>query len=448
LSRILIVDDDKALCRSLQIQLQLHNHEASSAYDVSSGLELSRKIIPELILLDINLPDQDGLSALPLFLELYPETPIVIMTAESGSQLVVDAMRIGAVNYLRKPFDLKEVLQILETFTRNKEASRIQLSDEDKPLAEEIPPEMIGSHPTMINILKNIGLLSRSRVTVLIQGESGTGKELAARILHEATAPGQPFVAVNCSAVVPTLLESEFFGHEKGAFTGADKTKIGKLQHAGEGTVFLDEIGDMPLNLQSKLLRVLQEEEFVRVGGLKSIQFKARIIAATHCDLEQIISTGDFRQDLYYRLAVSSIHLPPLRERCEDIPLLVEFLFNKIRRKLQCNISSISEEAMMLLRSYDWPGNVRELENVLTRASAIGKSSILHKEDIEFTPSSVGRKATLNDLPVALVDAERQHIARILDQNNWNISHSATMLEISRTTLRKKIADFHLKEAR
>jgi two-component system response regulator AtoC len=306
--------------------------------------------------------------------------------------------------------------------------------------------EMIGSHPRMMEVHKTIGLLSRSRLTVLIQGESGTGKELAARILHNASASDKPFVAVNCSAVVPTLLESEFFGHERGAFTGADKVKIGKLQYAGEGTVFLDEIGDMPLDLQGKLLRVLQEEEFVRVGGLEHIRLQARIVAATHHDLEKLIREEKFRRDLYYRLAVSSIILPPLRERRSDIAQLVEFLLRKISGKLNRTVATVSESALQHLMHYDWPGNIRELENVLTRAAALSSRKVLQRSDLDtLTMETAGTPAD-TDMPLTLFGVEKKHIEKVLIMNNWNITRSAQMLDISRTTLRKKIKDYQLRE--
>ncbi|MCL7486710.1 MAG: sigma-54 dependent transcriptional regulator [Desulfobulbaceae bacterium] len=446
MSRILIIDDDLALCRSLELQLKLHNHEADCACDVTEGLALASSIAPDLMLLDINLPGQDGLSALPDFIQQNPQMPVVIMTGEPGNQLVVEAMHNGAVDYLRKPFELNSLLDVLNTFAGQKGSGHHALEPAEEPAAGDTAVEMIGAHPLMTAIHKTIGLLSRSRVTVLIHGESGTGKELAARILHQASTPGQPFVGVNCSAVVPTLLESEFFGHEKGAFTGADRVKIGKLEYAGEGTVFLDEIGDMPQDLQGKLLRVLQEEEFVRVGGLKPIPLKARIVAATHCDLEQLTRTGRFRQDLFYRLAVSTIELPSLRKRREDIPMIAEFLLRRINRKLHHPLTAISQEALDYLSTGDWPGNVRELENVLTRAVALAKTSILSREDLGHSPRAACEMESAAQ-SLSLVDAQKHHIQRILTMNRWNITHSARILQISPTTLRKKIADFQLKPA-
>lgn len=449
MSAILIVDDDRALCRSLEIQFQLLQHEVRSAFDACDGLALAKEFVPDLLLLDINLPGQSGLSALPDFRQQHPDTPVIIMTGEPGNHLVVEAMRNGAEDYIRKPFELEKIFHILKTYARDRKKDSVKLEQgQDTAEYDAMRPEMIGSHPAMMATHKTIGLLSRSRVTVLIHGESGTGKELAARILHEATTPGRPFVGLNCSAVVPTLLESELFGHEKGAFTGADKVKIGKFEYADDGTVFLDEIGDMPLDLQGKLLRVLQEEEFVRVGGLNPILLKARIVGATHYNLAERVREGAFREDLFYRLSVSSIEIPPLRERREDIPMLAEYLLRKINRKLSSGISSISDDALSYLTGFDWPGNVRELENVLTRAVALAKNSQLTRESFEFIHQAAIEKNGLKDVPLSLADAEKQHIEKILVVNKWNITHSAKMLSISPTTLRKKIADYNLEKIR
>jgi two-component system response regulator AtoC len=305
---------------------------------------------------------------------------------------------------------------------------------------------MIGAHPKVVALHKKIGLLSRSKVIVLVQGESGTGKELAARILHQAGSPGKPFVAVNCSAVVPTLLESEFFGHEKGAFTGADRVKIGKLEYADGGMVFLDEIGDMAMDLQAKLLRVLQEEEFVRVGGLEPIPLTARIVAATHCDLQRLVSEGRFREDLFYRLSVSSLHMPPLRERRTDIPLLAEALLEKIAAKFQCRKPTLSDDALQKLLAHDWPGNVRELENVLTRAAVLAVDTMLTAEDLQLAQAGMGKMAPgdCGARPATLADAEKRHVEKTLNSLRWNITKVAKQLAISPTTLRKKISDYCL----
>ncbi|MCB2183786.1 MAG: sigma-54 dependent transcriptional regulator [Desulfobulbaceae bacterium] len=445
MSDILIIDDDKALCRSLQIQLQAEAHNVHLVHSIGDAIQfIARSNAPDLILLDVNLPDGSGLQRLPDLLKENPNLCIVIMTGDSDNKAVIDAMRNGAFDYLRKPLDLDDLFDMVHKVTdRRKKEKNPQKNDDSGPSFDD----MIGSDPQIIDLLKNIGLLSRSRVTVLIRGESGTGKELTARILHEASSPDMPFVAINCSAVVPTLLESELFGYEKGAFTGAEKTKIGKMEYAGEGTLFLDEIGDMPLDLQSKLLRVLQEEEFVRVGGLDSLPLKARVVAATHCDLEEMVEEKKFRQDLFYRLNVSRLQIPPLRKRRQDISLLAENLLRKICRKLGTEEAVITQEAMAKMHSYDWPGNVRELENVLTRAVALSRDSHILAEDIQLHKSpSPNHSSSKQEQATTLADAEKEHIAKTLAQNNWNITHTAQKLAISPTTLRKKINTYQIKK--
>ena len=444
MSSILLIDDDKALCRSLEIQFQIHKHQARSAHNVAQGYNLAQEFTPDLLLLDINLPDQDGISALPDFLKLHPRTPVIIMTAEPGNQSVVDAMSAGATDYIRKPFELEKVLKTLDTIENSRKISGGPGKICEEKGKEKNQYEMIGSHPQMIEVHKTLGLLARNRLTVLIQGESGTGKELAARILHDASTPDKPFVAINCSAVVPTLLESEFFGHEKGAFTGADKIKVGKMEYAADGTLFLDEIGDMPLDLQSKLLRVIQEGEFVRVGGLETIPMRARIVAATHHDLTALVGAGKFRRDLYYRLDVSSVYLPPLRDRRGDISHLVDFMLKKISKELGREVTSVTDKVLSCLIGYDWPGNIRELENVLTRSVALTNNSILDICDLDLSPTESSQGATGLSNSFTLVDAERHHVEKILIMNDWNITRSAQMLDISRTTLRKKIHDYRL----
>ena len=281
---------------------------------------------------------------------------------------------------------------------------------------------------------------------MLIEGETGTGKELVARALHAAGSPGEPFAAINCSAVVATLLESELFGHEKGAFTGASERKPGKLEFAGQGTVFLDEIGDMSPGLQAKMLRVLEERTFERVGGLQGIPLRARVVAATNRDLEALVRDGRFRQDLFYRLAVSRIALPPLRERRGDIPLLVGHLLTRIAVKVHRRITGIEEKAIERLAADDWPGNVRELQNVLTRAVVRARGPIVTTEDLELRFADAKETATPPTEVVPLRQVEKEHIRRALAAMGWNITRTAKVLEISPTTLRKKIAEFGLRE--
>nr|MBF0223228.1 sigma-54-dependent Fis family transcriptional regulator [Desulfobulbaceae bacterium] len=447
MSSILIIDDDQALCRSLEIQLEMEGHTTKSALNSKAGLELISATKPDLILLDINLPDKSGIETLPKILSFESPPSVIIMTGDPDNKRVIEAMRAGATDYLRKPFDFEKVLSFIKKIEKINSHKTFSIDNKQANEIDRVRHEIIGSHSSIVELHKIIGLLSRSRISVLILGESGTGKELTARILHNVSSENKPFVAINCSAIVPTLMESEFFGHEKGSFTGADSRKIGKLEHAEDGTVFLDEIGDMPLELQAKLLRVLQEDEFVRVGGHETIPLKARVIAATHADLPALIRKGQFRQDLFFRLTVSTVTLPPLRERGDDIYDLTTFLLQKISKKLSCPPVTIDKKAIDLFKKHIWTGNIRELENTLTRAVALTQGSVLTPEDFDFHHWQI-----TNDFnpekqrPVTLADAEKMHIEMTLNENDWNISRSARLLDISPTTLRKKISDFNLEK--
>ncbi|MCX7016545.1 MAG: sigma-54 dependent transcriptional regulator [Candidatus Sumerlaeota bacterium] len=442
MGKVLIIDDDERLGRSLQIQLKALGHEARYATDFAGGRKAMEGWAPDLLLLDLSMPDQSGLEVLTLLRSKRPDLPIVLITGRQDMKAGIEAMRLGAFDYLRKPFAAEDIVALLEKVRRFAAASPEAADGELEPLEPDGPWEIVGADRKIIEVVKQIGLLSRSQVTVLIEGESGTGKELVARALHEASAADRPFVAINCSALVPTLMGSELFGHEKGAFTGADFRKIGKLEHAQDGLVFLDEIGDMPLDLQAKILRVLQEREFERVGGLKSIPFRARVVAATNRDLEAMVREKTFRQDLYFRIAVSRIQMPPLRERKGDVPLLAERLVERIARRLGQPVRGIAPEAIRRLERHDWPGNVRELENVLTRAVVVARGEALTEEDLPFLgderPAAAAEPGDIGPLRLA----EKVHIERALQSTNWNITRTARLLEISPTTLRKKIDDY------
>ena len=442
MNRILIIDDDRALCRSLEIQLTQEGHRVESAHSGGDGLRKIADFDPGLVLLDVHLPDMDGLDLLQKIQQARSQLPVVIITGRQEMKVAIEAMRRGAFDYLRKPFDLDEIFILLEKAARLEKTSRT-VESASVTLSEE-PAEIVGSSRPVIELMKQIGLLARSRVTVLIEGESGTGKELVARALHEASSAGKPFVAINCSAVVPTLLESELFGHEKGAFTGADNRKTGRLEHAGEGTVFLDEIGDMPLALQAKILRVLQERSFERVGGLEQIDCRARIIAATNRDLDKLVAEGAFREDLFYRLAVSRLRVPALRERREDIPTLALHLLARIGHKIHRPLAGIDPLVMKQFEIYDWPGNVRELENVLTRAAALARGSVITAVELGLRPSSDAKAGPAPKQIRPLRDVENEYIRLSLEATGWNITKTARLLEISPTTLRKKIEDYSL----
>jgi len=447
MNNILIVDDDEALCRSIQIIMKTKGRNVRYANSAGEGWEEIRTERPDLIFLDLVLPDADGLDILEELAKQNPGLPVVVISGRQDMSATINAMRHGACDYLRKPFDVDDIELTIEKLRREFPT----LDAPEPPRNEAAPPapphEIVASDPRMLDVLKQIGRFSRSRINVLIQGESGTGKELVARAIHEATSPGKPFVAINCSAIVPTLLESELFGHEKGAFTGADRQKSGKLERAADGTVFFDEIGDMDTDLQAKLLRVLQEHRFERVGGHEELRFRARSVFATHCDLAQMVHEGTFREDLYYRVAVGEIHLPPLRERPADIALLARHFLQTGAGRMNRHMSGFSDEAKELLTTHRWPGNVRELENVVTRAIALSESPQLHPEHIRLPGGDIpsSRVDSTAESPKTLADAERLHINKVLISNAWNITHSAQILAISPTTLRKKIKDYKLK---
>ncbi|MBX7255541.1 MAG: sigma-54 dependent transcriptional regulator [Candidatus Hydrogenedentes bacterium] len=441
--KVLVIDDDQALCRSLQIHLERQGHAVDCVYTASDGLTRLQLDAPDLVFVDLKLPDKSGLEVLRHLHEQSFSGLAVMITGTQDMKATIEAVRLGAFDYIRKPLDLDAVLLTVEKVGQQlRTASRkavSEISSDDSPRHE-----IIGAHPGVIEVIKQIGVMSAASIPVLILGETGTGKELVARALHEAGCPRQPFVALNCSSVVPTLMESELFGHAKGAFTGADSDKAGRLELAGDGIIFFDEIGDMALDLQAKLLRALQERAFERVGSVKSIPLRARIVAATHRDVELMVNAGTFREDLYYRLAVATIRVPPLRERRSDIPQLAEHALARIGRELHIAVSGIEDKAIHRLQAYDWPGNIRELQNVLTRAMLLTRGGIITEDSVA---ASIGRGPTSkspNFVMKTLRDAERDHVEAALYATGWNITHTATMLDISPTTLRKKIADYGL----
>ncbi len=440
--KAVIIDDDQALCRSLQIHLDREGHEARVAHTAADGLALLDAERPDVAFIDLKLPDQTGLEILRALQERQPTCLGVMITGTQDTKATIEAVRLGAFDYIRKPLDLDAVMVTLEKALRKRPAKAAQGAED---FGEANPHEIVGADPAIVEVIKQVGRLSQNQVPVLIQGESGTGKELVARALHEAAAPDQPFVAINCSAIVPALMESELFGHVRGAFTGADRDKRGRLEEAGEGVMFFDEIGDMSLALQAKLLRALQERSFERVGSAAPVPLRARVVAATHRDLSALVAEGAFREDLYYRLAVSHIRVPPLRERRGDFPILARHLLAQISRDLNVAITGLEEAAIAQLQTHSWPGNVREMENALTRAALMSRESVLTQGVIAAAmaePASRGAAAPTDIKPLS--EAERDHIEQALHATNWNITRTAKLLEVSPTTLRKKIGDFGL----
>jgi len=374
-----------------------------------------------------------------------------MITAYHDMDSTIKAMKGGAFDYIHKPINVEEldmaIRKALKTLEMEKKISGLL----NEPSRSFKVGDIIGNNKEMKEIFKTIGVVSQSRTTVLIQGESGTGKELIAKVIHNNTAPDEPYIAVNCSAIVETLLESELFGHEKGSFTGAVVRKLGKFELARYGTVFLDEISEMSVNLQAKLLRVLQEMDFERVGGKDSIKVNARIITATNKDLKGMVKEGKFRDDLYYRLNIVSIRIPPLRERREDIPVLVEYLLTKINRELHKKVVGVSEEMMDIFMKYRWPGNVRELENLLTRAVVVAKSQVLTRGDFpELGEDAVnganGKHAEIVIEPgknMTLDEVEEQYIRRVIKDNNHRTKGElCDILGISRPTFERKLEKY------
>ena len=377
---------------------------------------------------------------------------VIIVTAFHDMDITIKAVKFGAFDYIPKPIDVEELERAIDKALKSVGQARIAAVSID-PTSSYIKGKLVGKCREMKEIFKTIGVLSENRITVLIEGETGTGKELIARAIHfNSLYKAHPFQAIDCSTFVGTLLESELFGHEKGAFTGATNSKKGKFELAGEGTIFLDEIGEIPFELQSKLLRFLQEKEFERLGGEKKIKSNTRVIAATNEDLWKMVQNGKFREDLYYRLNVAAIKVPPLRERKSDTPILIEYVLGKINHDLGKDIRKVEEEALKRMMEYDWPGNIRELENVLTFVAINTRGEIILEELI--TPL-LGKRLPLpqnsKDKPThkrSLQDIEKEYILGILNRTHWHLGKTCELLGISRPTLRYKLKTYGLSNDR
>jgi DNA-binding NtrC family response regulator len=438
--KILVVDDDATARRTLERYLTKQQHIVVTAGNGNEGLLAVQTDEPDLVLTDIYMPGMNGLELLSHIHQRWPNKPVIMMTGQDDMTTTVQAMQQGAHDYIVKPIDLDRLQKILDNLAKTDELKeRIAMLVEEKVSEYQLENVLVGRSQQMREIYKTIGSISRSRVTVLVTGESGTGKELIARATHfNSPWKAEPFIAVNCTALSESLLESELFGHVRGAFTGAHADKRGKFELAGEGTIFLDEIGEIAPSIQVMLLRVLQEREFERVGGEKTIPMRARVIAATNRDLVDEVAKGKFREDLYYRLNVVSIYVPPLRERKEDIPVIVEHLVRRINEKLHTDVTKISEPAMAKILEHDWPGNVRELENVLTRAIVLANGDMLNDSVIP-SPSQVKAEAESYKWNRSLEEVERFHIAKVLEAVKNNRTEAARVLGISKPTLYAKL---------
>lgn len=450
MSKILIIDGDSSACRHLEQHLTQEGYTVFTAPTGADGLNRFVTLAPDLVVLAVHLPDISGFTILEDLREENDDVKVIMTTDRHDMESAIRAMKEGAFDYLCKPLLFPEFEQTLQ-----KAINSHHMAPSPGGFLAAGPAEpfkvgnIIGTGREMQEIFKTIGMVSQNQTTVLVQGESGTGKELVARIIHHNTSAHEPYIAVNCSAVVDNLLESELFGHEKGAFTGAVNKKLGKFELARRGTVFLDEISEMSVNLQAKLLRVLQEKEFERVGGQERISVKARIIAATNHDLSKMIHEGRFREDLFYRLNVVSIFIPPLRERRDDIAPLIEYLMAKINRDLRKKVTGITSEVMTMFMRYDWPGNIRELENLLVRAIVLGKGHVLGKADFpDLWPGQPepreGKESVATEESLLTLDhMEEAHIRKVLDGHpEKNKGEICEILGISRPTLERKLEKY------
>src|SRR5256712_2768140 len=447
MDRTLIVDDDRSIRELLSMHLAERGFGVRSAATGAEGFRLPAEASRAAIVLDMRLPAASGIDLIPELKKRAAEAPVRMITAPHDMASTILAMKAGAFDYIHKPIGIQAfdvaLDRALEVRRLSKGTDYLSVEGGGAFKMDDI----VGSSPPMQQLFKDVGRVAASRATVLIQGESGTGKELIGRVIQRYSAPQKPFIGIDCSAIVDTLLESELFGHEKGAFTGAVQTKPGKFELAEEGSIFLDEIGELSQNLQAKLLRVLQEREVDRVGGVRRIPIRARILAATNRDLAEEMRTGRFREDLYQRLKVVTLRLPPLRERAEDIPLLVEHLLVKINQRLHKNLRRVPREVIEKLQRRPWPGNVRELENVLTRAAVLSQGDMLLQEHLvdqggiprseaRPLPSAVdGRVATLDEV-------ERDHIVRVWTLAKGHKGKTCQMLGISRPTLERKLKKY------
>ncbi|MBI5442982.1 MAG: sigma-54-dependent Fis family transcriptional regulator [Deltaproteobacteria bacterium] len=438
MKKILVVDDEYAIRRTLELHLTEEGYAVSTVGDGLEGATRAKNEDFDLVLLDLRLPTLDGLEVLQQVQAAKPGLPVIVITAYDDMQTAVEAIRLGAMDHLGKPLDIDHLDEVIRKAFAITTLSEKGVTLCDTPEMEFAPHMIVGRSRAMKSVYKNVGAVADSKATVLIQGESGTGKELVARALHfNGRFRSSPFLPVVCSALAPTVLESELFGHEKGAFTGAYQRKPGKFELAQGGTLFLDEISEVSPEAQVRLLRFLQEREFERVGGLETIRSDVRVSAATNRTLASLVAEGRFRQDLYYRLCVVTIQLPPLRERMEDVPLLVPFFLERIRRETGKAIEVVPRSAMEALLAHAWPGNVRELENALRRAMLLSPGKVLLPETLQLNASSQEDRLPLQLKPLDRI--EKEHIENVLAYTGYEKKRAAEILDVSRPTLDKRI---------
>ena len=454
MEKILVVEDKESMAQMLRETLELDGYEVVIAKDGAEGIRVIRENKVDLVLTDLRLPKKDGIEVLKASKEETPLIPVIVMTAFGSVETAVNAIKLGAYDFITKPLDTDHLRLLIERSLRNRRLATENLLLKDA-LSQRIGmPKIIGKSPMMLSVAENIRKVAPTKSTVLLLGESGTGKELFARAIHELSPRKEAsFVTINCAAIPRELLESELFGYEKGAFTGAGDKKLGKFELANKGTIFLDEIGEMDIVLQSKVLRALQEGEIERVGGAKPIKVDIRIIAASNKNLEASVADKTFREDLYYRLSVFPLTIPPLRDRREDIPALVEHFIVKYSLEMNIPQKSISPDAMDLLKSYSWKGNVRELENVIERALILCDGDTITEKELRLNASgytdsgldTIPLDGTLDDsAKAALRIAESKRIKKALEETGGNKSRAAEILKVSYKTLLTKIKDYNI----
>ncbi len=452
MEKILIVEDKASLAEMLKETLELAGYEVEVANDGAEGIEKVKDSKVDVVITDMKLPKKNGLEVLKASKDENPLTPVIVMTAYGSIETAVNAMKLGAYDFITKPLDTDHLQLLIQRSVKNQRIVTENMLLKDI-LAQRVGmPDIIGKSPKMIEVAENIQKVSATRTNVLLLGESGTGKELFARAIHDLSPrKNYPFVPLNCAAIPNELLESELFGHEKGSFTGAGERKLGKLELADKGTVFLDEIGEMNMALQAKILRAVQEGEIDRVGGAKAIKIDIRIIAASNRDLEAAVADNSFREDLYYRLSVFPVSLPPLRERKDDIPSLVEHFISKYSLEMNVAHKVISPDAMNFLKGYAWKGNVRELENVIERALILCEGETITKKELRLTsvssseelPGDIAMNGTLEEVAkAALRIVESRRIKKALDDTHGNKTRASEILKVSYKTLLTKIKDY------
>jgi two-component system response regulator AtoC len=446
---ILVVDDDAGLREALRVILE-EDYEVLDVPDGLQALELIRSCQVDLVLLDIRLPGMDGIAVLERLKSADDQLEVILVTAVKEVRSAVVAMKLGAFDYLTKPFEEEEVLSAVGRALEKRALEREVVFLRSELARKEGFDEILGQHPEMQKLHQLIARVARTTSTVLITGESGTGKELVARAIHrQGPRKDKPFVPVNLPSLSDSLVESELFGHERGAFTGAYQRRLGRFELAQGGTLFLDEIAALKPELQAKLLRVLQEREIERVGGSRRIGIDARVIAATNVDLKKAVGSQAFREDLYYRLNVMPVHVQPLRQRREDIPVLVDHFIRKYNREFSKQIEGVSPDALTCLQEYQWPGNVRELQNVIERSVGLLEGPFIRSQDLPvdlMLPDPGGRARQAETLPLkqACEQFERQIVLRVLERVRWNQSEAARLLNLHRNTLKLKLAKWKL----